>query len=132
MMDKIRILLVDDHIPFLKMVTNLLSDYENLVVIGIAKNGKEAISQAANLLPDVVLLDVNMPGSSGIDITPRLRQFLPGAGIIILSFQKAEAYKEAALIAGADDYIPKYKLSYALIPAILRVTQRNERFVSIE
>jgi DNA-binding NarL/FixJ family response regulator len=131
-MDKIRILLVDDHAPFLKMATSLLSDHENLIVIGTAKNWKEALSQAANLLPDVILLDVNMPGLSGIDITPRLRQFLPWVGIIILSFQKAEAYKEAALIAGADDYLPKDKLSYALIPAILRVSQRNERFVSVE
>jgi two-component system NarL family response regulator len=83
MMDKIRILLVDDHPSFLKMAVSFLSDYEHLTVVGTAQNGVEALTRTADLLPDIVLLDVNMPGSSGIEITPRLRQILPGAGIIV-------------------------------------------------
>ena len=132
MMGKLHILLVDDHISFLNMASGFLSDHENLIVVGTAQNGDEALSLAEDLQPDVVLLDVNMPGLSGIETTPYLRQILPGAGIIMLSFENSETYKEAALVAGVDDFVPKDTLAYALIPAILRVSQRSERLVSIE
>jgi DNA-binding NarL/FixJ family response regulator len=72
------------------------------------------------------------PGLSGIETTLSLRQILPGAGIIMLSFENSETYKEAALAVGADDFVPKETLAYALIPAIQRVTQRSERFVSVQ
>lgn len=130
-MNKIRILLVDDHTSFLRMAENFLSEHESLFVVGTAQNGVDSLSQAANLLPDIVLLDVNMPGVSGIEITPRLRQILPGAGIIFLSFPNGDSYREAALLAGADEYLPKDELAYTLIPAIMRVSQRNERFISV-
>jgi DNA-binding NarL/FixJ family response regulator len=131
-MDKIRILLMDDSVPFLNMATNFLSDHENLIVVGAAHNGEEAVLMAANLLPDIILLDVKMPGMSGIEIAPRLREILPGAGNLMLSFQNSFLYKEAAMVAGADDFIPKETLAFALIPAILRVSQKSERFVSAE
>jgi DNA-binding NarL/FixJ family response regulator len=131
-MDKIRLLLVDDSITFLDIAASVLSDHENLIIVGTAQNGDEALSLAADLHPDVVLFDVNMPGLSGVETTPHLRQILPGAGIIILSFQNSDIYKGAALVAGADDFIPKDTLAYSLIPAIHRVSQRNERLVSIE
>ena len=67
MMDTIRILLVDDSKIFLDFAAGFLSDHENLIVVGTAQNGNEALSLAENLHPDVVLLDFNMPGSSGID-----------------------------------------------------------------
>ena len=131
MMDKIRILLVDDSVPFLNMATNFLSDHENLIVVGAAHNGDEALLMAANLLPDIILLDVKMPGMSGFETAPHLREILPEAGILMLSFQNSVLYKEAAMVAGADDFIPKETLAFALIPAILRVTQKSERFDSI-
>ena len=131
-MNKIRILLVDDSIIFLDIAAGFLADHEKLFVVGTAQNGDEALSMAANLHPDVVLLDVNMPGLRGIETTPYLRQILPEAGIIILSFQNSDSYREAALVAGADDFIQKDTLAYALIPAIHRVSQRSERLVSVE
>jgi DNA-binding NarL/FixJ family response regulator len=131
MMDTIRILLVDDSKIFLDFAAGFLSDHENLIVVGTAQNGNEALSLAENLHPDVVLLDFNMPGLSGIETTPCLRRILPGAGMIMISFQNSDTYKEAALLAGADDFIPKETLAYALIPAIQRASQRSERFVSV-
>ena len=127
-MDKIRLLLVDDSITFLHNIAGFLAEFKDLVVVG----SDEALCLAADLQPDIVLLDVNMPGLSGIETTPHLRQILPAAGIIILSFQNSDIYKGAALVAGADDFIPKDTLTYSLIPAIHRVSQRNERLVSIE
>ena len=130
-MDKIRLLLVDDSIAFLDIAASFLSNHENLIIVGTAQNGNEALSLAADLHPDVVLLDVNMPGLSGIEITPHLRKILPEAGIIVLSFQNSDIYEEAALVAGADDFIPKDTLVYSLIPAIYRVSQRDERLVNV-
>ena len=132
MMDKICILLVDDSITFLNMAAGFLSDHDNLILVGTAQNVDEALSLAADLHPDIVLLDVNMPGLSGIETTPYLRQILPGAGIIILSFQNSDIYKEAALVAGADAFLGKEALAEELIPAINRVSRRNERLASVE
>ncbi len=73
-----------------------------------------------------------MPSLSDIETTPHSRLILPAAGIIILSFQNSETYREAALVAGADDFIPKDNLTYTFIPATHRVSQRNERLVSVE
>jgi pilus assembly protein CpaE len=127
-MDKIRLLLVDDSIAFLEIAASFLSNHENLIIVG----SNEALSLAANLQPDIVLLDVNMPGLNGIEITPHLRKILPGAGIIVLSFQNSDIYKEAALVSRADAFLPKETLADELIPTINRVSQRNERLVSIE
>ncbi len=127
-MNKIRLLLVDDSIAFLEIAASFLSNYENLIIVG----SNEALSLAANLQPDIVLLDVNMPGLNGIEITPHLRKILPGAGIIVLSFQNSDIYKEAALVSRADAFLPKETLADELIPTINRVSQRNERLVSIE
>ena len=131
-MDKIRLLLVDDSITFLDNIAGFLAEFKDLVVVGTAHNGDEALCLAADLQPDIVLLDVNMPGLSGIEIIPHLRQILPGAGIIILSFQNSDIYKGAALVAGADAFLPKETLTDELIPAINRVFKRNERLASVE
>ena len=127
-MDKIRLLLVDDSITFLHNIAGFLAEFKDLVVVG----SDEALSLAANLQPEVVLLAVNMPGLSGTEITPHLRQILPAAGIIILSFQNSDIYKGAALVAGADAFLPKETLTDELIPAINRVFKRNERLASVE
>ena len=127
-MDKIRLLLVDDSISALHNIAGFLAEFKDLVIVG----SDEALSLAADLHPDVVLLDVNMPGLNGIEITPHLRKILPEAGIIVLSFQNSDICEEAALVAGADNFIPKDTLAYSLIPAIHRVSQRNEQLVNVE
>lgn len=131
-MDKIRILLVDDSIPFLRAATDFLAACADLAVVGTARDGNEALLQAASLHPEVVLLDVHMPGLNGIEITPRLRKILPEAGIILVSIQNSEIYKDAAIAAGADDFIPKDTLINELIPAIHRVSRRKGKFANIE
>lgn len=130
-MGKIRILLVDDSIPFLRAATDFLAADEDLVIVGTARDGNEALRQSVNLHPDVVLLDVHMPGLNGIEITPRLREILPEAGIILVSLQNSDIYKDAAIAAGADDFIPKNTLVNELIPAIHRVSRRKEKLAYV-
>jgi two-component system nitrate/nitrite response regulator NarL len=120
---RIRVLLVDDHEPFLRVATEFLQRHHELVVVGAARGGEEALAQAQDLRPQVVLLDLNMPGLSGLDTIPRLRAMLPEVGIIALTLLDVNTYRQPALVAGADDFVSKANLTTDLLPAVRRVTQ---------
>ena len=123
---KISILLVDDHEAFVHVATEFLQRHDDLTVVGVARGGEEALAQAQNLRPLVVLIDLHMPGLSGLETIPRLRAMLPEAGIIALTLLDAKAYRRAALAAGADDFVLKANLSTDLLPAIRRVAKTGQ------
>lgn len=120
---KTRVLVVDDHEPFLRVATGFLQRHQELVVVGAARGGEEALAQAQALRPQVVLLDLNMPGLSGLDAIPRLRAMLPQVHIIALTLLDVNTYRQPALAAGADDFVSKANLTTDLLPAIRRVMQ---------
>ena len=123
-MHPVSVLLVDDHPPFLRIATNFLEEHcKDVVVLGAASGGEEGLAQAHDLRPDIVLCDLSMPGLSGLETIPRLRAALPEMGIIALSCHEANGYREAALAAGADEFIPKTSLATDLLPAIRRVAR---------
>jgi DNA-binding NarL/FixJ family response regulator len=115
---KIRILLVDDHFIVRTGLVSLLSTEPNLQVIGEAADGEEAIKQFENLRPDLVLMDLRMPGKSGHEVTQRIRQLSPGTPILMLSGFEGDADIQAALEAGARGYVFKSATGEELIPAI--------------
>ena len=123
---KISVLLVDDHETFLRVATEFLQRHDELTLVGAARGGKEALAQAQDLRPQVILVDLNMPGLSGLETIPLLRAMLPEAGIIALTLLDAKVYRQAALAAGADDFVPKPNLSTHLLPAIRRVVQTGQ------
>ena len=123
---KISVLLVDDHETFLRVATEFLQRHDELTLVGAARGGKEALAQAQDLRPQVILVDLNMPGLSGLETIPLLRAMLPEAGIIALTLLDAKVYRQAALAAGADDFVPKANLSTELLPAIRRVAQTGQ------
>ncbi len=120
---KIRVLLVDDHEPFLRVATDFLKRQHELVVVGALRGGQEALAQAQGLRPHVILIDLNMPGLNGLEVIPRLRIMLPEAGIIALTLLDVNIYRQPALAAGADDFVAKANLTTDLLPAIRRVAQ---------
>jgi DNA-binding NarL/FixJ family response regulator len=120
---KIRVLLVDDHEPFLRVATEFLQRHHELVVVGAARGGEEALAQAQALHPQIILLDLNMPGLSGLETIPHLRDMLPEVGIIALTLLDPRTYRQAALAAGAEDFVSKANLTTDLLPAIRRVMQ---------
>jgi DNA-binding NarL/FixJ family response regulator len=120
---KIRVLLVDDHEPFLRVAADFLQRHHELVVGGVARGGEEALAQAQDLQPHVILIDLNMPGLNGLEAIPRLRAMLPEAGIIVLTLLDVNIYRQSALAAGADDFVAKANLTTDLLPAIRRVVQ---------
>jgi DNA-binding NarL/FixJ family response regulator len=115
---KIRILLVDDHFIVRTGLVSLLSTEPNLSVVGEAADGEEAIKQFQLLRPDLVLMDLRMPGKSGHEVTQRIRTLSPTTPILMLSGYEGDADIQAALEAGVRGYVFKSATGEELIPAI--------------
>ena len=103
----IRVLIVDDHPVVRQGLQSLLSNFPDILVIGEADCCEGGLEQAALLQPDVVLLDIRMPGASGIEVTRQLRRQNPTAEILILTAYEDDEYLVQALHAGAHGYLLK-------------------------
>ncbi|MEV6813200.1 response regulator transcription factor [Micromonospora sp. NPDC051296] len=106
-MDQIRVLLVDDHAPFRAGLRALLATSPDIEVCGEAASGEEALAVLDRLQPDVVLLDLTMPGMGGIAATERLVRMSPHVRVLILSMADDDDSVFAALRAGARGYVLK-------------------------
>jgi len=115
---KIRILLVDDHFIVRTGLVSLLSTEPTFAVVGEAADGDEAIKQFQLLRPDLVLMDLRLPGKSGHEVTQRIRQLSPDTPILMLSGFEGDADIQAALEAGVRGYVFKSATGEELIPAI--------------
>ena len=120
-MRKIKILLVDDHAIMRDGIKALLSIYDDIEVVGEASEGREAIEMARELNPDVVVMDISMPGMDGLEVTRRLTKRNPGMKVIILTQHDNREYILSAIKVGAAGYIPKKALGSDLISAIRAV-----------
>ncbi len=114
----IRTLIVDDDARFRRFARGILSNEPDMEVIGEAGDGQEAILKVRELKPDVVLMDLRMPGMNGIDTTRQLKKEMPELRVIMLTLYDFEEYREAAMAAGAVNYILKKSMNGELIPAI--------------
>jgi two-component system nitrate/nitrite response regulator NarL len=117
----VRILVVDDHTLMRRGLTALLSRDTALQVVGDAADAGSAQRRAAELQPDLILLDNHLPGVNGVDAIPALRQAAPRARIVMLTVSEDEADLAAALRAGASGYLLKNMEGDALLVAIQRV-----------
>lgn len=122
--DKIRLLIVDDHPPTRENIRKLLQFEQDIEVVGTARSGEEALEIARNAEPDVVLMDINMPGMDGISATEALLEDVPFAQIVILSVQNETDYMRRAMLAGARDFISKPPSGDELISTIRTVAER--------
>jgi DNA-binding NarL/FixJ family response regulator len=106
-MDRLRVLLADDHPLFLEGLTAVLGARPEIELVGQAATGPEAVAQALALLPDLVLMDIQMPGLSGIEATRRIVHASPHVGVIMLTMLEDDDSVFAAMRAGARGYILK-------------------------
>jgi len=125
----VRILLADDHTIILDGLCSLLEKNPNFKVVGRASNGTSAVRQAAGLSPDVVIMDVSMPGLNGIDATRTILAENPKTKVIALSMHKDGRYISAALKSGASGYLLKESAFEELIAAV-RTVMKGQCYLS--
>ncbi|MCC6612925.1 MAG: response regulator transcription factor [Anaerolineae bacterium] len=123
-----RILLADDHAVLRSGLRLLLEKQPDFEVIGEASNGTEALERAAELHPDVILLDLNMPEMDGLTAIPKLRELAPNSRILILTMHDDASYLKQALQSGAAGYVLKRVVDTELLLA-LRAVLRGEVYV---
>jgi len=130
-MSTYRILLADDHVMIREGLRRLLDDSRELAVVGEASDGHEALRLARELLPDVVVMDLSMPGLDGLEVTKQLCRELPRVNVLVLTMHASQEYAFRLLKAGARGFIGKGEPSHDLIMAILKVA-RGDTFLSHE
>lgn len=128
-MRRIRLLLADDHALIRAGITALLERMEYVEVVGQAEDGGRTINLIRELGPDIVLLDLQMPGSSGFDVLQEATQKFPHVKIVVLSVHDTKDYALRALRSGAAGYLPKSAASAELEIAINRVVA-GEQYIS--
>src|SRR5574341_414266 len=128
-MAKTRILLADDHTLFRQGVKTLLSVEPDMEVIAEASNGTEAAGKAAELRPDVVLMDIGMPGSSSFETTRQIKRNRPETKVLFLTMYDDEDYLVEGMEVGASGYILKDSPAGQLVAAI-RDVQRGGSYLS--
>lgn len=117
----IKIMLVDDHRLVRAGLRRVLAEAADMEVVADASSGEEALELTRSKIPDVVLMDINMPGIGGLETTRRLVQRLPQVKVIVVSMHLEEPYPSRMLAAGAAGYISKDSAADEVIAAIRRV-----------
>src|ERR1700690_2940644 len=125
MADRIRVLIVDDIPETRDHLARLLGFESDVEVAGTASSGAEAIDQATKLLPDVILMDINMPDMDGIAATERLSSQVPSAAVVMMSVQGEADYLRRSMLAGAREFLAKPLTSDELTASIRQVHARE-------
>ena len=128
-MAKTRILLADDHTLFRQGIRTLISAEADMDVVGEASNGGDAVERAAELRPDIVLMDIGMPGLSSFEATRQIRKNRPETKVLFLTMYDDEDYLVEGMEVGASGYVLKDSPSAQLVSAI-RDAQRGGSYLS--
>jgi DNA-binding NarL/FixJ family response regulator len=124
----IRLVLADDHTLFREGLQSLLERFPEVTVVGEAMNGREAIAVVQSTNPDIVLMDISMPGVDGLEATAALTRLCPKTHVIILSMHGIGRYAEEAMRAGAKGFLMKDVAAVELQEA-LHVVMRGETYL---
>jgi two-component system response regulator NreC len=129
-MEKIRVLIADDHAVLRAGLRLLINTQPDMTVVAEAGDGLEAVRRANGSKPDVVVMDITMPPTGGIQAIEEIRQLLPETQILVLTMHDDTAYLRSALAAGASGYVVKKSADSELISAISAV-HRGQMFVDL-
>jgi DNA-binding NarL/FixJ family response regulator len=114
----VKVLIADDHRLFAEALRAILSADERIEVVGLAESGDDAVEQAGDLEPDVVLMDISMPGLNGVDATRKILDHRPEARVLMVTGSDAQEDVDAARGAGAAGYVTKDRIAAELMVAI--------------
>lgn len=123
MADQLKIFIADDHLLIREGLKKLLVYETDLKIVGEADNPDDTLDYISNNEVDILILDINLPGKSGLDILKQLKMFKPGLHVLILSMYPEEQFAERTLKAGASGYLTKESAPDELINAIRRVAK---------
>lgn len=126
--DKIRVVITDDHAILREGLASLMEKQPDIVVVAEAEDGRECLEKAAALLPDVVVMDIKIPGISGIEACRRLKTSQPLVKVIMLSMYDDYVYIDQALKVGADGYLLKKVAGSELVEAVRKVARSEKAF----
>ena len=115
----VRVLIADDHRLFAEALRAILGSDARIDVVGLAASGDEAVEKAKELEPDVVLMDINMPGLNGVEATREIRATQKNVQVLMVTGSDASQDLDAARTAGAAGYVTKDRIAAELIGAIL-------------
>ncbi len=127
-MGKIRVLIADDHVLVREGLRTLIEAQPDIEVVAEATNGEEAVRLAEEAIPDIILMDITMPGTNGLEATRRIKRDQPEIKILVLTMHESDEYFFKILEAGASGYFIKGGSSNELISAI-RTVCRGEAFI---
>ncbi len=125
-MEPIKIILVDD-LSFMRDAIRQILENSNMSVLGEAENGMEAVKMYMELKPDIVLMDITMPVMDGLESLKRIRQYDPGAKVIMCSALGQQKYIIKAIQFGARDFILKPFLSERILSAVSKAAGINDK-----
>jgi len=117
----IKTILVDDHEIVRAGLRMLLSSHTDIEIVGEAENGQQALQLCQKIQPDVVIMDITMPGLSGLEVTRQIKQQCPNTAVLALTIHEGEQYFFEMLNAGASGYVPKRAAPTDLVNAIRAV-----------
>src|SRR5215212_6326460 len=127
-MKTIRVLMVDDHRMFLQGLRSLIEMESDIEVVGECTNGQDAVVAVQRLQPDVVLLDINMPGLDGVEVTRLINEQQPSTSVIILTMYREDAHVFHAIKNGARGYVLKDAETIEVVRAV-RAVARGESII---
>ena len=128
----IKVVIADDH-PFIREgIKKVVNGKMDLEIIGEAENGDELLSMLEEKTPDILVLDITMPGQSGLELMKHLNDLYPKLPVLVLSIHSEERFAIRALKAGAYGYLTKTSISDELIKAIRKITRENRKYITPE
>lgn len=128
-MEKIQVLVADDHPIVRQGILSLLSSHEDMEVVGEADTGFAVLERVGDIGPDVVLLDIRMPGPDGLEVARRLRRDYPQTKVLVLTSYDDDEYVYGALRVGCHGYLLK-SVSHEVLASSIRAVYRGERLLS--
>jgi two-component system, NarL family, nitrate/nitrite response regulator NarL len=126
---QVHVLVVDDYEPWIHFVRSKIKCHKGLMIVGEVYNGMEAVEQAKTLQPDLVLLDIGLPGLNGIEAARAIRSIVPRSKILFLSENRDPEIIDEALATGSHGYVLKSQAESDLLPA-LKIVLSGSIFVS--
>lgn len=130
-MARIRAIIVDDSPEFIKIAQRYIDRSQQIDLIGTAQTGEEAVAVAESLHPDLILMDLILPGMNGVEATRVIKKSMPNITVVMMTLYDLDEYRNEALLAGADEFINKSQFSDSWVDSLVEKMMAKRKKLSI-